>query len=129
MIASDTNLLARILVDGPGAPGQCAAARAAVAGEEAVYVPQVVQAELSWVLATAFEFERAEIAVAMEQLRSNMAFHLQHPDSFAAALALFGETSLGFSDCLILAEARSVEAPLLTFDRKLGKEDGARRVG
>ena len=41
-----------------GAPEQCAAARAAVAGEEAVYVPQVVQAELSWVLATAFEFDR-----------------------------------------------------------------------
>lgn len=129
MIAADTNLLVRVLVDDPGAPEQCAAARAAVAREQEVYVTQEVQAELSWVLATAFGFGRTAIALAMKQLRDNMAFHLQRPDSFAAALVLYGESSLGFADCLILAEARSAQAVLLTFDRKLGKQVGATCVG
>jgi predicted nucleic-acid-binding protein len=129
MIAVDTNVLARILVDDPEAPEQCAAARAAVAPEELVFVPQVVQAELSWVLATGFGFEREQVGTAMRNLRDNAAFRLQRREAFAAALELFEQSAISLADCLILVEARQEEARLLTFDRKLGKLRGAERVG
>ncbi len=75
-----------------------------------VFISQVVQAELPWVLATAFEFDRAEIAMAMRQLRDNMAFRLQNQETFAAALVVYGSTALECTDCLILVKARSAQA-------------------
>ena len=48
-----------------------------------------------------------------------------------AAIAHFRRRrSLGFSDCLMLEVARKAgHLPLATFDRHLGKIDGAQRLG
>lgn len=128
MIAVDTNVLVRIIVDDPGAHDQCVAARTAVEAEDVVHVSRVVQAEFSWVLAKAFGFKRAEIAAALRSLRDNAAYHLESPESFVAALEEFETTSVGFADCLIVAHARAAGSPLLTFDKKLGRLPGARDV-
>ena len=55
---------------------------------------------------------------------------LQDSDVVAAALTLFrSEPVLGFSDCLILQLARKAgHLPLGTFDRNLGKIDGAQKL-
>jgi predicted nucleic acid-binding protein len=55
---------------------------------------------------------------------------LQDSDAAAAALALFrGKPSLGFSDCLLLELARKAgHLPLGTFDRNLGRLDGAEEL-
>ena len=52
---------------------------------------------------------------------------LQSSDAVAEALVLFRrDPALGFEDCLILSLARSSgHLPLGTFDRRLGKLDGA----
>lgn len=52
---------------------------------------------------------------------------LQDSDVIAAALDLFrSRPALGFSDCLMLELARrSGHLPLGTFDRKLGRVEGA----
>jgi predicted nucleic acid-binding protein len=52
---------------------------------------------------------------------------LQDPEVVAAALEAFRrQPSLGYSDCLLLEIARKAgHLPFGTFDRKLGKMDGA----
>ena len=50
MIAVDTNILIRLIVNDPGQPEQVESARHQVKKEGAVFIPQVVQVETVWVL-------------------------------------------------------------------------------
>jgi len=54
----------------------------------------------------------------------------EHADAVEAALDLFREKpSLGFSDCLMLELARKAgHLPLGTFDRNLGRVEGAQKL-
>jgi predicted nucleic acid-binding protein len=63
-------------------------------------------------------------------LLSHKDLTLQDADAVAAALAHFRrKPSLGFSDCLVLEVARKAgNLPLGTFDRELGKLDGAQKL-
>lgn len=58
MLALDTNVLVRILIDDTQFIDQCAAARALASAAGEVYVPQVVQIETVWVLESAYGFAR-----------------------------------------------------------------------
>jgi predicted nucleic acid-binding protein len=55
---------------------------------------------------------------------------LQDSDAVTAALDLFrARPALGFTDCLMLQLARKAgHLPLGTFDRSLGRVEGARRL-
>jgi predicted nucleic acid-binding protein len=55
---------------------------------------------------------------------------MQDPEVVASALDLFRQRpALGFSDCLLLEIARKVgHLPLGTFDRNLGKLEGAQKL-
>lgn len=125
MITLDTNVLARALVDDPAAPAQCAAVRKRLAREDQVFIPVVVQVELVWVLETAFELDKAEVLAVLDHLHANRVFVLENEPAYAAALAEFRNGTTGFADDLILMAARSHNAALLTFDRKLGRLPGA----
>lgn len=126
MIALDTNVLVRALVDDPGEVRQCAAARAALRQAGEAFVPQAVQVETVWVLESAHGLPKPEIVSILEHLQENGAFHLQEPAQFAAALADFRRGGADFSDYLILAGARARGVPLLSFDRRLLKAAGTR---
>lgn len=128
MLALDTNVLVRILIDDPQSAGQCAAARALASAAGEVYVPQVVQIETVWVLESAYGFARAELAAVLETLLGNQSFVMQHADVLRAALGEFRSGSADFSDYVILIQARAENMVLATFDRKLGKLPGARLV-
>jgi predicted nucleic-acid-binding protein len=126
MHAVDTNVLVR-LVARDNSP-QLAAARSFVAG--GVWASQLVLVETAWVLQQTYGFDDAELAEALEMLLNNERLTVQEADVAIAALALFKKRpALGFSDCLILETARKAgHLPLGTFDRELGKVDGARRL-
>lgn len=121
MIAVDTNVLVRALVDDPAEARQSAAARARLKAGGEVYVPQVVQVEMVWVLETAHALNRAEVVSILDHLRENAAFHLQSRDRFESALAEYRRGPADFSDYLILAESRARSARLVTFDKRLLK--------
>jgi predicted nucleic acid-binding protein len=55
---------------------------------------------------------------------------VQDGEAVAAAVAQFRERpSVGFSDCLLVEVSRKAgHTPLGTFDRELGKLDGAQRL-
>ena len=129
VIAIDTNVLVRVLVDDPGAPEQCKSARALLTSNGGAWVSQVVLVETVWVLESAYSFSAEQIGDVLERLQSAQALHLESPECFDAAVRLYREGHNDFSDCLILATAARRGFDLHTFDRKLAQLEGARRVG
>lgn len=103
MIAVDTNVLIRVVVDDPGQLQQVARVRKQVRTSGRVFIPQVVQAELVWVLEEAFGASKPEIVGLLRHLLINQAFVLQNEASFESALAQYETGSADFADYLILA--------------------------
>ena len=69
MIAVDTNVLIRILVDDSDAALQMQSARALLATSDFLYVPQIVQVEIVWVLESAYNLVRiAEVLQCLNNL-------------------------------------------------------------
>ena len=126
MRAVDTNVLVRLLVRDD--PTQVAAAEQFV--RPGAWVSHVVLVEALWVLSSVYEIDARRIATAVEMLLQHQQLAMQDPDVVAAALAHFRRRpARGFSDCLILEAARKAgHGPLGTFDRNLGKLDGAQRL-
>ena len=125
VLAVDTNVFVRILVDDPGAPKQCAAARKLAAESGSLYVPQVVQIEAVWVLERTYDVSKPVIIRTLGQIAENTACVLQRSKVFLQALEEYRTGRADFSDCVILAECRTEGVSLATFDRKLGKHEGS----
>lgn len=124
--AADTNILVRLLTRDD--PAQTEAAEALLK-DGPLWVSHVVLAETAWVLEKGYERPKDQIFAVMTALVDNQDIHVDEPAVVAAALASFGASSAGFSDCLILEVAKSKgHLPLATFDRKLAKLPGAFQV-
>jgi len=126
MRAVDTNVLVRLATRDDAK--QVAAAEAFIA--KGAWVPYLVLAETMWVLAAGYDLGPAAIATAVEMFLNHRDLTLQDSEAVAAALEHFRKRpKLGFSDCLVLEVARKAgHLPLGTFDRELGKLDGAQRL-
>ena len=126
MRAIDTNMLVRLVTRDD--PKQVAAAELFVA--KGAWVSHLVLAETLWVLEAVYQLDAERRATAVDMLLNHRSLTLQDPDVVTAALGRFRhKPSLGFSDCLVLEIARkSGHLPLGTFDRDLGKLDGAERL-
>ncbi len=87
----------------------------------------LVLADATRLLATVYALKRKQIALAIEMLLAHEHFVIQEADIVNAALSDFRRAStVGFSDCLVLALARAAgHLPLGTFDRMLTKLEGA----
>ena len=125
MRAVDTNVLVRLVTRDD--PRQVAAAERFV--ERGAWVPHLVLAEATWVLASVYDRAPAEVATAVEMLLNHQHLSLQDPDAVLEAVGHFRtRPALGFSDCLVLAIARKAgHVPLGTFDRNLAKLEGAEK--
>lgn len=123
MVAIDSNVLVRLLTRDD--LSQVRAAESFI--RQGAWVSLLVLAETSWVLASVYDVGRHELARSIEMLLDHRQLVLEDPTVVRAALERFrGRPSLGFSDCLVLERARAVgRLPLGTFDRALGKSDGA----
>jgi predicted nucleic-acid-binding protein len=126
MRAVDTNVLVRLITRDQSK--QVASAEEFVA--KGAWVSLLALAETVWVLSAVYERRPEDIANAIDVLLAHRHLTLQDPDVVSAALAHFRKKpTLGFSDCLLVEIARKAgHLPLGTFDRDLGKVDGAERV-
>jgi predicted nucleic-acid-binding protein len=126
MRAIDTNVLVRLITRDD--PAQVEAAEAFV--ENGAWVSHLALAEATWVLSAVYERDSAGIATAVEMLLNHKDLTLEASEVVAHALDRFRKRpALGFSDCLMLETARQAgHLPLGTFDRTLGKLDGAQRL-
>ena len=126
MRAVDTNVLVRLVTRDD--VKQVAAAEAFVA--QGAWVPHLALAEATWVLASVYDRGPEAIATAVEMLLSHQHLTVQDADAVAAAIGQFRRRpAIGFSDCLMVEVTRKAgHGPLGTFDRDLGKIEGAHRL-
>lgn len=128
MIAIDTNVLVRVLVDDPDAPDQCQQARELLLTHGSAWIAQIVLVETVWVLESAYGFGRTEILNVVERIRENPALELEAVDRLDAALALYRNSTADFADGLILVAAMQRRLVLHTFDQKPARLNGAQRI-
>lgn len=126
MRSVDTNVLVRLLARDDAR--QAGAADDAIA--KGAWVSHLVLAEALWVLDAVYERTPKQLVAALELLLAHESLVLQEADVVAAAVAQFrAKPALGFSDCLVLEIARKAgQLPLVTFDKALGRMDGAQRL-
>jgi predicted nucleic-acid-binding protein len=126
MRAVDTNVLVRLVTRDE--PKQAALAQAFIA--PGAWVSHLVLTETTWVLSAIYELDASKIAAAVAMVLNHRELSVQEPDVVAKALEHFRrKPALGFSDSLILEVARRAgHLPLGTFDRSLGRLDGAQRL-
>jgi predicted nucleic-acid-binding protein len=126
MRAVDTDVLVRLLARDD--PSQVAAAEAFV--PSGAWISHLVLAEAVWVLDSVYDATPEQIANGVEMLLDHRQMVVQDADVVKAAVSQFRKhPRLGFSDCLILEVARDAgHVPLGTFDRGLGKLQGAQRL-
>ena len=126
MRAVDTNLLVRLFTRDD--PNQAVIADRFI--EHGAWVPQVAIVEAIWVLGSVYGRSTIELIGHLEMLLEHKDLIVQDADVVNAALGLFrARPALGFTDCMILEIARKFgHLPVGTFDRGLGKVNGAQKL-
>lgn len=128
MIAVDTNVLLRALVDDHEAPNQSAAARTLIAAADKVRVSNIVFMETLWVLNKSYRAPRKEVVRIARDLLEHPRYQIENEARLSDALVVFAASNIDFADAVALADARHVHCVLHTFDRKLAKLDGTALV-
>jgi predicted nucleic-acid-binding protein len=108
MIAIDTNVLVRIIVEDVGQAEQTKIARELAKTAQKIYLTQIVQVETTWVLAKVYKLNKPDLIAVLDHLLENPAFVLQNLESFQTALGLFRQSQADIADCLILVESQHV---------------------
>ncbi len=128
MIAVDTNVLVRALVDDPEQPAQVKSSRALIKKAEEVFISQIVQVETVWVLETVYNLKRDDILMVIDTLALNSAYIIEHEHFFIEATAMFRSNKADFADYLILAAAQNQKITLATFDKRLSRSSGVKLI-
>lgn len=128
MIALDTNVLVRFLVDDDVDQTKIAGTLIDRLTDAAPgFIGREVLVELVWVLERAYGYERADIAAAFDGLLSATELLIEDADDIGLALELYRNDGFGFADLMIVAAARRAGAvELVTFDRKAARLPGVR---
>ena len=122
MQAIDTNVLVRLVVRDE--PAQVEKAEAFVG--QGAWVSHLVLAETVWVLESVYGLSREQIATVVGMLVEHDRLTLQDEDVIRRAHSAFErDSSVGFTDCLIVEAARKAgHLPVGTFDRAMSRIDG-----
>jgi predicted nucleic-acid-binding protein len=122
MIAFDTNLIVRLMVEDDAA--QTRRARGILEGAaergEKVLVTDIVLSEIEWVLDTVYKVPRARILAAVQDLAADERFTFEDRSRMTAALGLFQKGKGDLADYLLglRGEGRGASTTY-TFDRAL----------
>ena len=123
MIGLDSNVLVRYLTQDDPAQSKKAnqLVEEALRSGEALYLNHVVICEMNWVLARAYDYDRAELADAIEKMLSAAQFEFEDKNSLWQALAGFRQSGADFADCLIGVKNTGAGCTsTLTFDKRAG---------
>lgn len=123
MIALDTNILARAIVDEEYADAATQAqqqrAQSLLASGQALFIPVTVMEELEWVLRGVYEMPRDEVAAVFDDMLAVENLVLDRAAAIEQAVAWY-RRGLDFSDALHLAQS-GLCAGLATFDARFAK--------
>lgn len=124
MIALDTNLLVRLLVndDERQAAKVEAWLQVNTSPAQPAWVDHIVLCELAWVLERSYGYGQVEINACVTALLAQNNLKVESPELVRQALSLHASQSADFSDYLLAARAQAAGyAPVLTFDKKATK--------
>jgi predicted nucleic-acid-binding protein len=121
VIAIDTNVLLRAVVDDPLDPEQCTAARALVARAGRVRIASIVFVETLWVLHKRYRAARGEVSRVAGELLDHPRYQVEASGDLSQALEIFSTNNVDFADAIALADARRAGVKLHTFDRTLAR--------
>ena len=122
MTGLDTNVIVRYLVRDDKKQAEAAAAfiRKATTAGESCFINHIVLCELVWVLESAYEYEKTEIADVLEKILATKQFELESKDVVRQAVHDYRRSSGDIADYLI---GRANQAHgcgrTATFDRAL----------
>ena len=127
MIALDTNVLVRFLVEDDAA--QTKRARAlitrAIEDESGCFVSDVVICEVVWVLTSAYRIPKSEIVRHLGSLLRARHFGYRSADRLARALDAFSDGRGDFADYVIREDSMAAGCDAVaTFDKDLHGERG-----
>ena len=127
MASADTNVLVRLLTNDE--PRQAGAVKRFIAAHGPLRVSQLALVEALWVLDGTYRLGRTDQAEVVEALLAGAEFVLEREGEVEDALQSFRASRADFADCLLLPNAAAAgELPLATFDRALGKLQGAQAL-
>lgn len=128
MIALDTNVLVRFLVQDDEKQGRAAADLFdRLTEREQGYICREVIIELVWVLERAYKMTRAQIVPAIEGLLASREVVVEDSDRVGLALARYATGGAGLSDRMILLASSGAECAYhVTFDKALARDQGVR---
>ncbi len=131
MIGLDTNILLRLWLNDD--PAQCKRIDALLAEHGttpgALLVSDVVLAEATWALRSAYQQDKPALLLAVRSLLDETAFAFEDRDAVELAVTMFEDSACGFSDCLVAAkQARLGCAFTATFDRRMRRLPGVRVI-
>lgn len=130
MIAIDTNVLVRFLVEDDEAQTRAAASLIARAGRtgEQLFISDIVLCEVVWVLSTSYRFPNAEIIAMLRKVLHARQLTFRASDMLIRALEAFAAGKGDFADYVIREDAAAAGCDsVVTFDRVLLKESGFAR--
>lgn len=129
MIAIDTNVLVRVLIKDPNAAEQCKQALNLINTYSDLWVSKIVLVETVWVLESVYLLNKEQLIIVLEKLAQHPHVELENAGTIDSVLTLFSASNADFADCLILNDAQREQLMLHTFDRKLSRLHGTKRVG
>jgi predicted nucleic-acid-binding protein len=126
MIGLDTNVLVRyIMQDDAKQSPKVAKLLESLTVEDPGFVSLVSMVELGWVLSSAYDLERDQVAHALELLLRTKTLVVDRADEVMKALRVFKTSSADFADCLIERTAASAGCSrTMTFDVGASKAAG-----
>lgn len=97
------------------------------AGERSALLLESVLAECVYILLEYYEVPKAEVVEKLDGVLRYPGVVNRDKHDLREALRLFGQHSIDFVDCILVAKARIGELELISFDEKLKKLNGSIR--
>jgi predicted nucleic acid-binding protein len=123
----DTNVLVRHLTGDP--PAMAERATRFLATEEDLLLPDLVFAEVAYVLESFYEVRRAELATILRSILAFPAIHVVDVDLLQRAIEVYDVDRLDFADAYLVASAeRTGVGTIVSFDRSIDRVGTVRRI-
>ncbi len=122
MIGLDTNILVRLLTRDDEAQAQKVQAllEQHAAEDGALFVSDIVLAELAWTLDRTYGLPKTDIGAAIKALAENATLGFESREVLRQAQKLFMESKAGFANCMIVAKAKAAGCDsIATFDKTM----------
>jgi predicted nucleic acid-binding protein len=122
----DTNVLVRHLTGDP--PEQAARATRYLAGADELLLPDLILAEVAYVLESFYEVPRAQVATTLRAVLAYPAIRVLDADLLQRAVEVYEIHRLDFADAYLVASAeRTSIGVIASFDRTIDRVTTVRR--